>query len=256
MPSTSLAAAAALAAASLSLLAGESVAFVLPLTPTCPSSHQHGHVSIARSMSYLDDISSSGPMPQSILHFSAAAPVASSSPAHAQQSPTSSSGGFEHVPVLDLQHADAITNNVINICTRNGFNPVIVTVLDASGSTLVSKRMDGCSPVGIPDISHAKAYSCIVNKYPSRAFRDRYTSEPQQSAKFCQMTTMVAISGNQMAPFPGGIVLRLGDYVIGAVGVSGAAGDEDEYCAIQAVKEANLGLETVPEAHSCSTVRD
>ena len=207
-------------------------------------------------MSYLDDISSSGPMPQSILHFSAAAPVTSSSPAHAQQSPTSSSEGFEHVPVLSLQHADAITNNVVNICTRNGFNPVTVTVLDASGSTLVSKRMDGCSPVGIPDISHAKAYSCIVNKYPSRAFRDRYTSEPQQSAKFCQMTTMVAISGNQMAPFPGGIVLRLGDYVIGAVGVSGAAGDEDEYCAIQAVKEANLGLETVPEAHSCSTVRD
>ena len=229
MPSTSLAAA-ALAAVSLSLLAGESAAFVL--TPARPSSHQHGHVSIARSMSYLDDIS------------------------HAQQSPTLSSGGFAHVPVLGLEHADAIANNVVNICTRNGFNPVTVTVLDASGSTLVSKRMDGCSPVGIPDISHAKAYSCIVNKYPSRAFRDRYTSEPQQSAKFCQMTTMVAISGNQMAPFPGGIVLRLGDYVIGAVGVSGAAGDEDEYCAIQAVKEANLGLETVPEAHSCSTVRD
>lgn len=255
MPSTSLAAAAALAAASLSLLAGESVAFVLT-PPTCPRSHQHGDVSIARSMSYLDDISSSGPMSQSILHFSAAAPVTTSSPAHAHQSPTSSSGGFAHVPVLGLEHADAIANNVVNICTRNGFNPVTVTVLDASGSTLVSKRMDGCSPVGIPDISHAKAYSCIVNKYPSRAFRDRYTSEPQQSAKFCQMTTMVAISGNQMAPFPGGIVLKLGDYVIGAVGVSGAAGDEDEYCAIQAVKEANLGLETVPEAHSCSTVRD
>ena len=195
-------------------------------------------------------------MSQSILHFSAAAPVTTSSPAHAHQSPTSSSGGFAHAPVLSLEHADAIANNVVNICTRNGFNPVTVTVLDASGSTLVSKRMDGCSPVGIPDISHAKAYSCIVNKYPSRAFRDRYTSEPQQSAKFCQMTTMVAISGNRMAPFPGGIVLKLGDYVIGAVGVSGAAGDEDEYCAIQAVKEANLGLETVPEAHSCSTVRD
>ena len=175
----------------------------------------------------------------------------------ARSTPTSSpAAGFEYVPVLGLDHADLIANNVVNICTRNGFNPVAVTVLDASGSTLVSKRMDGCSPVGIPDISHAKAYGCIVNKYPSRAFRDRYTSEPQQSAKFCQMTTMVAISGNQMAPFPGGIVLKLGDYVIGAVGVSGAAGDEDEYCAIQAVKEANIGLETLPEAHSCSTVRD
>ena len=202
----------------------------------------------ARSMSYLDDISSSGPMES----FSAAA-----SPGDLSPSPQSSTpSGFEYVPILGLEHADHIAANVVNICMRNGFNPVTVTVLDASGSTLVSKRMDGCSPVGIPDISHAKAYGCIVNKYPSRAFRDRYTSEPQESAKFCQMTTMVAISGNQMAPFPGGVVLKLGNYVIGAVGVSGAAGDEDEYCAIQAVKEANLGLETVPEAHSCSTVRD
>ena len=225
--------------ACLALYAGESSAFVPALA---------GHVTsgIARPMSYLDDISSSGPMDSSAAAGSSPTPQSSSPPA----------AGFEYVPVLGLDHADLIANNVVNICTRNGFNPVTVTVLDASGSTLVSKRMDGCSPVGIPDISHAKAYGCIVNKYPSRAFRDRYTSEPQQSAKFCQMTTMVAISGNQMAPFPGGIVLKLGDYIIGAVGVSGAAGDEDEYCAIQAVKEANIGLETLPEAHSCSTVRD
>jgi uncharacterized protein GlcG (DUF336 family) len=59
-----------------------------------------------------------------------------------------------------------------------------------------------------------------------------------------------------MAPFPGGIVLKLDDYMIGAVGVSGAAGDEDEYCAIRGVLEANLGLTTVPEAHSCATVKD
>lgn len=168
---------------------------------------------------------------------------------------TPQAASFVHVPVLSLGQADAIATNVVNICERNGFNPVTVNVLDASGSVLVAKRMDGCSPVGIPEISRAKAYSCIVNKYPSRAFRDRYTSE-EASAKFCQMTSMVAISGNQMAPFPGGIVLKLGDYVIGAVGVSGAAGDEDEYCAIQAVLEADLGLSTVPEQHSCATVRD
>ena len=226
--------------ACLALYAGESSAFV-------PRA-DHVTSGIARGMSYLDNLSSSGPMDS----FSSAATGSAPTP----QSSSSPTAGFDYVPVLGLEHADLIANNVVNICTRNGFNPVTVTVLDASGSTLVSKRMDGCSTVGIPDISHAKAYGCIVNKYPSRAFRDRYTSEPQQSAKFCQMTTMVAISGNQMAPFPGGIVLKLGDHVIGAVGVSGAAGDEDEYCAIQAVKEANIGLETLPEAHSCSTVRD
>ena len=133
---------------------------------------------------------------------------------------------FDYVPILGLSHADVIANNVIEICHRNGFNPITVHVLDASGHTLVAKRMDGCSPVGIPEISRAKAYGCIVNKYPSRAFRDRYTSEPETSAQFCQMTTMVAISGNRMAPFPGGILMKVGDHIVGAVGVSGAAGGE------------------------------
>jgi uncharacterized protein GlcG (DUF336 family) len=42
-----------------------------------------------------------------------------------------------------------------------------------------------------------------------------------------------------MAPFPGGVLLKLTDgTVIGAVGVSGAAGDEDEVCALAGAKEA------------------
>ena len=108
---------------------------------------------------------------------------------------------------------------------------------------------------GVANFAKAKAYSCIVNKYPSRAFRDRYTSE-EASAKFSQMTSMVAVSGNAMAPFPGGILLKVGDTIVGAVGVSGAAGDEDEYCAIRGVIEANLGISTVPEHHALSDTID
>lgn len=119
--------------------------------------------------------------------------------------------------------------------------------------------MDGCS-FGMPDFAKAKAYGCVVNGYPSRAFRDRYTTPPDNDgpAKFCQMTTMVAISGNAMAPFPGGIVLKYDGKIVGAVGVSGAAGDEDEYCAIRGVIEANLGpgVTTDPAQPTCSTVKD
>jgi len=64
-----------------------------------------------------------------------------------------------------------------------------------------------------------------------------------------------------MAPFPGGILLKYGsgrkDVAVGAVGVSGAAGDEDEYCAIRGVVESNIpGLSTVPPAPSCATVNE
>ena len=46
-----------------------------------------------------------------------------------------------------------------------------------------------------------------------------------------------------MAPFPGGVLLKSKQdgCVIGAIGVSGAAGDEDEYCAIIAAAQSLFG---------------
>ena len=71
------------------------------------------------------------------------------------------------------------------------------------------------------------------------------------------MTAMVAITGNKMAPFPGGILLKSEGKVIGAIGVSGAAGDEDEYCGLMGVKESGLDeIETFPKNHSCTTHKD
>ena len=200
--------------------------------------------------SYMDSLSGAAPLDISTSTAPNGAGVASSSVTSAAPSTD-----FEYVPKLSLDQADAIANNAIACCQRNGFNPVTVFVLDAWGSTIVMKRMDGCSPVGSEDFARAKAYSCVINKYPSRNFRDRYTSD-EASAKFGQMLGMVSISQGQMAPFPGGIVLKLGDHIIGSVGVSGAAGDEDEYCAIRGVVESNLGLTTIPENHSCGTVKD
>ena len=207
--------------------------------------HPHSQISTSLSSSYLDNLSTgeSSFTPE---------PPAFEPPSTYLEGPVA---GFESVSILSLEQADSIANYAINCCKRNGFNPVTVFVLDAWGSTLVSKRMDGCSPVGIPDFAKAKAYSCVVNKYPSRAFRDRYT-QGVDPAKFCQMTGMVAISQGQMAPFPGGILITLGDEIVGAVGVSGAAGDEDEYCAIRGVVESGLGLSTIPAEPSCATIKD
>ena len=92
--------------------------------------------------------------------------------------------------------------------------------------------MDGCAPVGIPEFSFAKAYTCIATKNSSRTFRDKYTSSGDPG-KFCQMTSMVSITDGKMAPFPGGVLMKSkSGEVLGAVGVSGASGDEDEFCAL------------------------
>ena len=85
--------------------------------------------------------------------------------------------------------------------------------------------MDGCTHAGIPEFSYAKAYTCVVMSLASREFRDKYTTE-NNAAKFCQMSSMVVVTGGKKAPFPGGVLLRNYDNeVVGAIGVSGASGD-------------------------------
>ena len=116
--------------------------------------------------------------------------------------------------------------------------------------------MDGCSSKAIPDFSYAKAFTCVGMKCSSRQFRDKYTAGGDP-AKFCQMTSMVNITDGKMAPFPGGILLKSEGKVIGAVGVSGAAGDEDEYCGLMGVQESGLDeIETLPKSHSCTTIKE
>lgn len=166
------------------------------------------------------------------------------------------SSSLPQVPVLTLEHADAIASQVVQVCRRNQFAPIVVHVIDPAGHTMVSKRMDQCSLVGASDFAYAKAYACLATKSSSRNFRDKYTAD-EASAKFGQMLSMVAITGGKMAPFPGGILLQYDGHIVGAVGVSGAAGDEDEYCAIRAVAEVNIvGLTTIPDEPSCSTAKD
>jgi uncharacterized protein GlcG (DUF336 family) len=133
---------------------------------------------------------------------------------------------------------------------------VAVNVVDTQANILVQKRMDGCNHVGIPEFSYAKAYTCIAMNLASREFRDKYTVS-NDLAKVCQMNSMINISGGKMAAFPGGILLRNNDNeVIGAIGVSGASGDEDEYVGLKSVWDSGLSLSTQPKNHSCNTVME
>lgn len=152
---------------------------------------------------------------------------------------------------LTLAAADAAANAAIKRCLDKRYAPIAVTVLDGSGAAVVTKRMDGCSCVGYPQFASAKASTAIVMKTTSRDFRDKYTKEPAQVAKYAQMLSMVSITNGGMAPFPGGVAITAtagagvgteSSEVVGAVGVSGAAGDEDEDCAHAGVEAARACL--------------
>ena len=103
-------------------------------------------------------------------------------------------------------------------------------------------RMDGCSSAGIPDFAKAKAWSCIAMKSSSRTFRDKYTGD-NNPGRYCQMISMVNISDGKMMPCPGGSLIKNSEgKILGAVGVSGASADEDEYAGLRGVADCGFNL--------------
>lgn len=51
-----------------------------------------------------------------------------------------------------------------------------------------------------------------------------------------------AISGGRLAPAPGGLLLYHGGDLVGAVGISGDTGDNDETCVLAGVEAAGLKI--------------
>ena len=111
--------------------------------------------------------------------------------------------------------------------------PLTVTVLDASGATILLEREDGSSTIR-PDVAHGKAYGAVTVGMGSRALMNRAEQQPF----FIQ--SLNALCGGALVPVPGGVLARDGGAVVGAVGITGDTSDNDEACAIAGIEAAGL----------------
>ena len=152
--------------------------------------------------------------------------------------------------------AQDIATRAVQAAKDNKFRPVGVAVLDSSGDTVVQMRMDNC-PSGFLTMAQAKANACIKVGVSSRAYGKKYLSKDGTPDVFVRLVNQIMILDGEVACFQGGIILRdkTDHTVLGAVGVSGAAGDEDEYCAIMGAMKSSIGEDIVtdPAEHSCKT---
>ena len=100
---------------------------------------------------------------------------------------------------------------------------VSIAVVDSGGNLVSHVRMDGAW-IGSIDISINKAFT-------ARAF-DIETSELAENSQPGQQFFGIHGSNNgRVMIFAGGIPLRRGGSVIGAIGVSGGSGDQDQVVA-------------------------
>jgi uncharacterized protein GlcG (DUF336 family) len=124
---------------------------------------------------------------------------------------------------ISLPLAKAIADSALANCERGGFQ-VSVTVVDRANQIRVLLRDDDAKPHTM-DASQRKAYTALTFRRPS--------SEMEKMAGG-QDAALAAIPGTFMRS--GGLPIRAGGEVIGAVGVAGApGGTADEVCAKSAL---------------------
>lgn len=99
----------------------------------------------------------------------------------------------------------------------------VIAVVDDGGNLMALERLDGTFAAGAK-ISIGKARTAALFKRPTKAFEDLIKNG---------RTAMVALPDDLFTPLQGGVPITIGDQVVGAVGVSGAASaQQDEDLAI------------------------
>lgn len=125
----------------------------------------------------------------------------------------------------DLSYAIAksIAESAVDDCKARGY-AVAAVVVDRGGDTIVALRADNA---GLHTMENArrKAYTARTFRMTTEEFAKRMATEPVRR----EQTTLPNIIA-----IPGGVPIRVGDDVIGGVGVSGSPG-VDEGCVMAGI---------------------
>ena len=120
---------------------------------------------------------------------------------------------------LSLETALTIATTASELCKSQGYR-VSATVVGRNGEIIVQLRGDNASPHTIEN-SFRKAYTSRTFRVPSGEIATRLKDNP--TLPFVHLSNVVAAQG--------ALPIKVGDDIIGAVGVSGAPGGEkDEVC--------------------------
>ena len=127
---------------------------------------------------------------------------------------------------LQLAQASAIIEAALTEGRNRHLAPLAVAVLDAGGHLIAFKREDGAGFARF-NIAYGKAWGALGMGFGTRELAER-------AAKFPTfVTALAAATQGRMIPSPGGVLIVGADHeVMGAAGISGDSGDNDELCAV------------------------
>jgi uncharacterized protein GlcG (DUF336 family) len=132
----------------------------------------------------------------------------------------------DYYRVVKLERARAIVDDVV----ANAAGPVSVFVADAHGELVCAATMDGAAPDTRLN-AQRKAYTAARSDARStRELAEKVRDDSVERASFDPFFTF----------FLGGVAAFDGEVRVGAVGVSGLPGADDEALALRAIENAGL----------------
>ena len=117
---------------------------------------------------------------------------------------------------ITLALAQTIANAAIAQCRSMGYK-ISVTVVDREGLPIVMMRDDGAG-LSTPEGSDRKAYTARAFSQASADFVKRLQDRPD---------TVGSRHYSRILALAGGLPIKVGDEIVGAVGVSGTPGKDD-----------------------------
>jgi len=131
----------------------------------------------------------------------------------------------------------------LEACRKHG-SQVTITVLDQAGHTKLMLRDDGANPHSV-EHSFRKAYTALTYRMPSGEYGKRATGNFPASHGPLHLSNITTAAG--------GLPIRAGKTVVGAIGISGTpgaggsgaggGGAADEVCAQAGIERISKGLE-------------
>ena len=133
---------------------------------------------------------------------------------------------------MSLELANQIAAAAVASCSASGYN-VAATVVDRAGSVRAVQRADNAGPHTL-SASEQKAFTSASGKNTTLAMMESAQKNPG-AANVAHITGFLLLGG--------GVPVKVGNEVIGAVGVGGAPGGHlDEVCAMAALDKVKDAL--------------
>ncbi|MEM7402025.1 MAG: heme-binding protein [Pseudomonadota bacterium] len=117
---------------------------------------------------------------------------------------------------IPLELAVLAASTALDTCLNKGFNTT-VTVLDQRGQMKVQLVSEGAFPHSV-QTSFRKAFTAASRRVPTSELAEHTSTEPSLGQLFHEIG---------MATLSGGLPIKYGDEIIGAIGIAGAPGEDD-----------------------------